>query len=56
MVMTGTTPLNPNALERVTFYNFQRDSWRRKLDVSYDGGESWIENVALVEAKRVCNA
>lgn len=52
VVKLGNTPTNPGAIERVTFYDFQKDSWKRRLDASYDSGKTWIENLAMVEVSR----
>ncbi len=54
MVMTGEG-VDPRGVfvDRNTFYDIEKDSWKWRKDRSYDGGESWIEGIALIDAKRV---
>ncbi len=53
MVMTGEGE-DPRGkfVDRNTFHNIREDSWSWRKDRSYDGGETWIEGVATIEAKR----
>ena len=39
-------------LERFEYYDITQDSYSFKMDRSYDGGKSWIENFSRIEAKR----
>lgn len=40
-------------LERFEYYDITDDSYSFKMDRSYDGGETWIENFGRMEAKRI---
>ncbi len=55
MVMLGGGGTDPNGsyIDRNTFYEITADAWKWRKDRSYDGGASWIQGVALIEAKRV---
>ena len=55
MVMTGGEGRDANGdfIERNTFHDIGELSWRWRKDRSYDGGETWIEGVALIEATAV---
>jgi hypothetical protein len=54
MVMTGGEGTDPfgDYIDRNTFYEIEVDSWRWRKDRSYDGGKTWIEGVAFIEARR----
>ena len=53
MVMEGKgSDQRGDFIDRNTFYNIAADSWSWKKDRSYDGGKTWIEKIALIEAKR----
>jgi hypothetical protein len=58
MVMTGGEGENANGkfIDRNTFYEITDDSWRWRKDRSFDGGESWFEGVAFIEARRAGTA
>lgn len=40
-------------LEKITFYNIEKDSYDWKSDKSYDGGETWIRDFFSYSATRV---
>ena len=40
-------------LERFEYYDIKKNSYSFKMDRSYDGGETWIENFGRIEAKRI---
>lgn len=40
-------------LERFEYYNITEDSYSFRMDRSYDGGKTWIENFGRIEAKKV---
>lgn len=40
-------------LERFEYYDITKDTYKFKMDRSYDGGNHWIENFSRIEAKRV---
>lgn len=40
-------------VDRIVFTEIEKDSFTWKMDRSYDGGESWIEGVAVNRATRV---
>lgn len=54
MVMTGGEGDGPRGpfVDRNVFYRIGEDSWRWRKDRSWDGGETWFEGVAHIEAKR----
>jgi hypothetical protein len=54
MVMTGGEGKGPNGdfIDRNTFFDIAADSWSWRKDRSFDGGETWIEGVAFIEAMR----
>lgn len=55
MVMTGGEGVDPQGrsyLDRNTFYDIGPDAWKWKKDRSYDGGETWLDGVAFIEATR----
>ncbi len=54
MVMTGGEGTDPNGdyIDRNTFYEIGSDSWRWRKDRSYDGGKTWFEGVAFIEATK----
>lgn len=39
-------------IDRNVFYDIEADSWKWRKDRSWDGGESWLEGVAYIEARR----
>jgi hypothetical protein len=39
-------------VDRNVFYEIRPDSWKWRKDRSFDGGETWIEGVAHIEARR----
>ena len=39
--------------DRIMFYDISDDGFKWKIERSYDGGETWIENMRIVEARRV---
>ena len=43
----------PTAIGRESFLNRDSDHFTYRLDVSTDGGGTWIEGVDLIEASRV---
>lgn len=56
MVMTGgegKDAMDRECIDRNTFHSITEDSWIWRKDRSFDGGESWIEGVAVIEATRV---
>ena len=53
IIMRGKSLQIPNAYERVTFYEYRENTWRRDLDVSFDQGDTWFEKIATVKARRV---
>lgn len=55
MVMIGGEGEDPNGsyVDRNTFYNISENHFDWKKDRSYDGGETWIEGVALISADRI---
>lgn len=40
-------------LEKIVFYDIKKDSYKWKMDRSYDGGNNWIKNFFSYEAKKV---
>lgn len=40
-------------LERARYFDISEDSYEFELSRSYDGGETWIENMNLIHAKRI---
>lgn len=42
-------------LERFEYYDIKKNSYSFKMDRSYDGGETWIENFGRMKAKRIKN-
>jgi hypothetical protein len=54
MVMTGGEGKDPRGeyIDRNTFHNIGKNSWSWRKDRSYDGGETWAEGVAIIEAVR----
>lgn len=54
MVMIGGEGTDPNGdyVDRNTFYEIEKDSWRWRKDRSYDGGETWFEGVGFIDATR----
>lgn len=39
-------------IDRNVFYDIGADAWKWRKDRSWDGGESWLEGVAHIEARR----
>lgn len=39
-------------VDRNVFYEIGPDSWTWRKDRSFDGGETWVEGVAFIEARR----
>lgn len=54
MVMTGGEGKDPRGafIDRNTFYEIEKNSWRWRKDRSYDGGKTWFEGVGFIEATR----
>ena len=55
MVMTGGETELPGGgtfVDRNTFYDIGDEGWKWKKDRSFDGGQTWIEGVVLIEARR----
>ena len=55
MIMLGGAGQDPRGpyIDRNTFSNIAAEVFSWKKDRSYDGGKTWIEGVALIEAKRI---
>lgn len=55
MVMTGNEERDRAGREYVdrnVFHEIGEDSWKWRKDRSFDGGQTWIEGVAFIEARR----
>ncbi len=39
-------------VDRNVFYDITAEAWKWRKDRSYDGGKTWLEGVAFVEARR----
>lgn len=44
---------NGEFLERFEYYNIKQDGYSFKMDRSYDGGKTWMENFSSFDAKKV---
>lgn len=55
MVMTGGEGTDQRGpyIDRNTFSEIGKDSWRWRKDRSWDGGETWFEGIGFIEATRV---
>lgn len=51
MRMTGTDPSRPGVKQRITYYDFQPDSWRWSLEFSRNGSD-WL-TVSRMTAERM---
>jgi len=49
----GTDGAGRGYLDRNVFHEIQADSWKWRKDRSFDGGKTWLEGVAVIEARRV---
>ncbi len=52
IVMMYKSPL-PDPPRRITFYPADGDGWNWKLEMSFDGGENWIEVYHIVATRYV---
>lgn len=54
MVMTGGEGTDSRGpyVDRNTFHDIGPDGWSWRKDRSYDGGETWVEGVGLIDAVR----
>jgi len=55
MVMTGgegQDAAGRDYVDRNTFSRIEKDSWHWRKDRSFDGGKTWVEGVAVIEARR----
>ena len=54
MVMIGGEGEDPRGafVDRNTFHDVTDDSWTWRKDRSWDGGKTWLEGIAFIEAKR----
>ena len=56
MVMTGGAGKDGQGrefIDRNTFLEITGDSWKWRKDRSFDGGETWIEGVFFIDARRL---
>lgn len=44
----GVDRMNRSFVDRNTFHEIEKSSWKWRKDRSFDGGETWIEGVALI--------
>ncbi|MCP4201308.1 MAG: hypothetical protein GY769_05165 [bacterium] len=56
MVMTGGEGRDRQDrpfIDRNTFHDITENSWKWRKDRSFDGGETWVEGVFFIDARRV---
>jgi len=55
MVMTGGEGVDARGpfIDRNTFYDIKPESWSWRKDRSWDGGDTWVEGIATISAKRL---